>query len=331
MADLELRHLRVVHTIGETGSLTKAAGRLGMTQPALSAMLARIERAVGGELFVRGPHGAHPTALGQFIIARAKALLADMDALSGAVRRRQRGTDARLSLRVGTTPLFMVEGFLKRLADDGGYEKVSSQFEPSSQTVLRLLATEHIDVALCTSPDGMTAEDTAGLTLRAVAREPLVVAVAARHPLASRDAIDLADLADCDWVMPPPPDNPIRQRMLSVCGAAGYTPRIRHVTSDSVAGRMLVVQGAVTFGAGASKSRGDVVVRPLAGNPLVVELLFATRAGDLPEEIVEDLYRTAAYAYVDTIDRNPYLRRWWTEHPESHSELDLALAGPGGS
>ena len=42
--NLELRHLKVVCAIAETGSVTKAASQLGLAQPALTAQLQRIER-----------------------------------------------------------------------------------------------------------------------------------------------------------------------------------------------------------------------------------------------------------------------------------------------
>ncbi len=58
--NLELRHLKVVCAIAETGSVTKAASLLGLAQPALTAQLQRIERTLGGPLFERDRRGARP-------------------------------------------------------------------------------------------------------------------------------------------------------------------------------------------------------------------------------------------------------------------------------
>ncbi len=58
--ELELRHLRTVRAIADTGSLTKAAATLGLAQPALSAQLRRIEKALGGTLFERDHTGPAP-------------------------------------------------------------------------------------------------------------------------------------------------------------------------------------------------------------------------------------------------------------------------------
>src|SRR5262245_26615868 len=73
--DLELRHLRVVCAIADAGSVTKAASALGLAQPALTAQLQRIERALGGLLFERDRRGARATPLGELVLSRARVLL----------------------------------------------------------------------------------------------------------------------------------------------------------------------------------------------------------------------------------------------------------------
>src|SRR3954470_22498729 len=72
--NLELRHLKVVCAIAETGSVTKAASLLGLAQPALTAQLQRIERTLGGPLFERDRPGARAAALGELVLARARGL-----------------------------------------------------------------------------------------------------------------------------------------------------------------------------------------------------------------------------------------------------------------
>ena len=85
--NLELRHLRVVCAIAETGSVTKAASALGLAQPALTAQLQRIERTLGGPLFERDRRGARPTALGELVLSRARVLLPAMKGLQDEAAR----------------------------------------------------------------------------------------------------------------------------------------------------------------------------------------------------------------------------------------------------
>src|SRR5690606_22643208 len=72
---LELRHLQVVCSIADYGSLTKAASALGLAPSALTTQLQRIERSIGGALFERDRRGARPTALGDLVLDRARTLL----------------------------------------------------------------------------------------------------------------------------------------------------------------------------------------------------------------------------------------------------------------
>src|SRR4051812_9012410 len=96
-ADLEL-----VAAIARAGSLSGAAKLLRIAQPPLSRRLQQLEREIGAALFLRGRHGATPTAVGRSLIAGADAALAaiqraEQDALDAAAGRAGR-------LRVGVTP-----------------------------------------------------------------------------------------------------------------------------------------------------------------------------------------------------------------------------------
>jgi DNA-binding transcriptional LysR family regulator len=102
--DLEVRHLRVVAAIAESGSISRAAASLGHTQPAITAQLQCIERSLGGLLFTRNGNGARATALGTMVVSHALIILAEHEDLVRNVRRRAL-EDADLSLmRLGSTP-----------------------------------------------------------------------------------------------------------------------------------------------------------------------------------------------------------------------------------
>jgi DNA-binding transcriptional LysR family regulator len=71
-----LAFVRVV----ETGAFSRAAERTGMSKPALSRRVARLEEQLGARLLTRTARGAHPTDIGQAYYARASAILADLEA-----------------------------------------------------------------------------------------------------------------------------------------------------------------------------------------------------------------------------------------------------------
>src|SRR3954465_15016978 len=119
--NLELRHLKVVCAIAETGSVTKAASQLGLAQPALTAQLQRIERTLGGPLFERDRRGARPTALGELVLARAKVLL--LPAMKGLQDEAARlaGSDQETGMsryRIGSVGGPIIGGLIHRLSAD---------------------------------------------------------------------------------------------------------------------------------------------------------------------------------------------------------------------
>jgi DNA-binding transcriptional LysR family regulator len=67
---LRLRDLHLFLTVVQWGSMAKAAARLGMSQPAVSAVIANLEQTLGVKLFDRHPQGVIPTAYAQALVRR---------------------------------------------------------------------------------------------------------------------------------------------------------------------------------------------------------------------------------------------------------------------
>jgi DNA-binding transcriptional LysR family regulator len=85
--NIPIEIVRTVVAISETGSLTKAAEQLGLSQPAVSAQIKRLEHLVGGSLFVKTPNGSCCTELGKLVLAQARKIIEANDqvlALGGA-------------------------------------------------------------------------------------------------------------------------------------------------------------------------------------------------------------------------------------------------------
>jgi len=88
-SQIDPRALRAFCSVAEHGSLTRAAAALGVAQSALSRRIAALERVLGGRLFHRTGRGALPTDLGLRLQTRARAILAENDALLEEARGEQ--------------------------------------------------------------------------------------------------------------------------------------------------------------------------------------------------------------------------------------------------
>ena len=92
---LELRHLKAMRAVSDTGSLHRAASQLNTSQPALSRLIKEAEERLGLSLMERSSKGSHPTALGQAVDVVAKRILTDIGRLD------QLSRDMRWSIKVG--------------------------------------------------------------------------------------------------------------------------------------------------------------------------------------------------------------------------------------
>jgi DNA-binding transcriptional LysR family regulator len=99
VSDVELRHLAALVAIVDEGSFGRAATRLGYTQSTVSQQIAALEKAVDGRIFDRpgGPKAVRITPLGSVVLTQGRELLANAEALSGAVDRFKAG-EGRLDI-----------------------------------------------------------------------------------------------------------------------------------------------------------------------------------------------------------------------------------------
>jgi DNA-binding transcriptional LysR family regulator len=324
MADLELRHLRAVCTIADEGSVTKAAARLGLTQPALSAQLRSVERLVGGQLFERTPTGSVPTELGRYVVRTSRVVLSDLGQLLSSAKE-QAVTPANGPLVAAVAPILWVGHLVDELRARFSCTEVRTEIDWSWQALLDMLASKRSDIAVFDCADGVDPGGLAGVEFRLLLQEPQFVAVSARSELAQRDEIDLADLADVDWVTLPPDHDSARMPMYAACAAAGFTPRITHHVVETLSARTLIAAGGVSLCAPCSRSGDDIAIRPLVGDPISLRIMVATRMDGPLAGRSQEVFACAAHAYRALVDRNPTYARWWEEHPEAHVEVDAAL------
>jgi DNA-binding transcriptional LysR family regulator len=322
MAELELRHLRLVCAIADEPSLTRAAARLGVSQPSLSATLQRIERRVGGRLFDRERTGMRVTELGAYLVSSARVVLADMDnLLAGTAARTRKSTG---EVRIGACPGAIGPTLARTVTEVLPTDQVTLEVAGIGQ-LAQDLESRRIDFAVLDECAGVPLPTSDRLDTRQLVAEPVFVALPETHRLSGAPAVRLADLADEDWVVAPMRDGNDQVVLSRACAVAGFTPRVRHEVNEPATSRELVASGAVALAQPTSRSGAGIVVRPLHGDPIILERWLAWNPAGPHAKHAADVYRCAALAYVRQLDRNPDYRRWWDAHPEAHRQLSRVV------
>jgi len=229
--DAHLRHLRYFVAVADELSFTRAAGRLHLSQPALSKQIAGLETTLGARLLHRDRRQVSLTAAGAALHETARRLLADWDE-AAAVVANAAAADTKL-LRAGILTslgraLFpaVLEHFAKH---QPGWRVELRSFGWGDPTAG--LADRASDVAFVRLPIG--ADD---IDYEVLATERRFVALSIGHPLACREAVDFAELAGEPFAALPASAGPLRDFWLATNHRAGRPARIAAevTTADEV-------------------------------------------------------------------------------------------------
>ncbi|MFI1869226.1 LysR family transcriptional regulator [Streptomyces jumonjinensis] len=308
--ELEVRHLRALCAIADTGSLHKAARRLGVSQPSLTTQLRRIENSLGAELFWRERSGCRPTPVGRALLTRARPLVAEMTALVVEAKAAAAGSGGS-RLRIGSTASRALPGWLGRLRRRLPGADISLHMDVSANALLRMVAAGQRDVAFVHEVEGSPLRVPEGLAVRVlIEREPQFVSLARGHPAATAPVVELADLAGDRWIVDPTVDGEW-DGLRRVLAAAGLNPSVLH--GDYHTAAALVAAGeAVAPCQPTSRPREDMAVRPLRGDPLAVRLLLCSPPGT--EEVHQEVYEDLAAAYREVASEAAAYRQWLLRH-----------------
>ena len=191
MDDLETRELRYFVAVAEELHFGRAAERLGIAQPPLSRAIGRLERRLGVPLLDRNRRGVALTEAGGVLLREARAAL---DAVAAAARRTRRAGAPDRPL-VLVTKAGASHELLRRLLDAAGSAPGAAPVEVLLCEVgeqAGLLRDGSADVAVMHLPF----DDVAGFDTEELCVEGQVAILPAAHPLAARDRLTLAEVAD---------------------------------------------------------------------------------------------------------------------------------------
>jgi DNA-binding transcriptional LysR family regulator len=259
---MDPRRLLTFREVARQRSFSRAGEALSLTQPAVSQQVAALERQLGVRLLERGPGGPAPTEAGALLLAHADAVadrLAQADAQVAELAASERET-----LRVGAFPSALatvVPGAIVRLREALPELQVEAG-EASGEQLGEMVAAGELHAAMCFQDADLPPRQPDGTERHELGDEAMLAVLAADHPLAGRERLTIADLADETWTAPS------RDHLIyRACVEAGFEPRIAFVTRDVLAARGLVASGLAVTLMPALLAAGlpDVAMRPLDG------------------------------------------------------------------
>jgi DNA-binding transcriptional LysR family regulator len=198
---LKLRDLHVLDAVAEAGSMAKAAPRLGMSQPAVSRVVADMEHLLGVPLFDRSSTGVELTRFGQALRRRSTAVTDELEQGLGELAFLADPTQGEV--RIGTTePMTALTAtIIQNISDVYGRIK----FSVSAADTLALhekLRHREIDIAVTRmAADFDRYQDLVG---EALFEDELAVIAGKHNPLVRRRLLTLGDLMNEKWLLGPP-------------------------------------------------------------------------------------------------------------------------------
>ncbi len=220
---VDLRLLRQFVAVAEELHFHRAAARLHMSQPPLTAAIRRLEEEVGSELILRGNRTLGLTASGAVLLSEARLLLQQADRALLATQDAAAGRTGSIRLGYVGSALYgrlpeVIRNFRQAHADVR-----LELIEATSARQIQMLREKRLDVGVVIPPV-FDAED---MQLRPFDTDRLAIALPRAHRLAQGDAVTIAELADEPFVLWPAREGRgFHSQVVRLCAAAGFTPRV---------------------------------------------------------------------------------------------------------
>jgi DNA-binding transcriptional LysR family regulator len=262
---MDTRQLRHFIALAETLNFHRAAERLHMSQPPLSASIRRLEAQLGVPLFVRNRRGTELTPAGAAALEDARRAVFHGEQFARAAQAASRGEAGTLRVGfVGSATYALMPRVLPRFRER--YPGVQLALaESTTARIVERVESGDIDVGLVRFPIGRACR----ARVFPVERDVFVAALPAGHRLARKRRLALADLADEPFVMYGAVEVPgLHSAALMACQQAGFLPRVQQDAVQVQTVISLVESGlgvALVPSVATRHTTREIVFKPLAG------------------------------------------------------------------
>jgi DNA-binding transcriptional LysR family regulator len=228
---LKLRDLHVFFSVVQSGSMAKAAARLRVSPPAVSQIIADLEHALGVSLFDRSAQGVEPTAYGRALLKGGAAAFDDLKQTIKEIEFLADPTVGEVRIGCPETVAAILPPIIRRLYErhPGVTVHVSDVVAPTLN--LPQIRDRTLDLALVrvvgSSIHDRFAEE---FNVEALFGDETVIVVGADSRWARRRRVDIAELVNAPWILPPAEslNNIVIKEAFRACGLE--PPKISLVT-----------------------------------------------------------------------------------------------------
>jgi len=219
LAKARFRHLQVLVRLAELGSVKRAAESIGLTQPAVTQLLADLERLLGVALFHRHSRGVLPTAACRDLLPLARQSLAGLHATAEALAERAQIGQGVVRVWSSTAALngLLVEAIPEFNRRHPGVQVHLKEAELAEQFLA--IGRRELDIGFCRA--GQVVPE--GWRFVPLLDDEFVVACAPTHPLAGRRRVAWSELARQTWLISPV-DSAARHRLDELCAEYQMPP-----------------------------------------------------------------------------------------------------------
>ncbi len=283
---MELRHLKYFVAIAEELSFSRAAARVRVAQPALSAQIKTLEDELGVQLLERHSRGVALTEVGKVFLREARAAIQQAERATASAQEAARGLIGEL--RIGSITSFTNDHLLRLVrAYRAEFPNVDLRFVDKTPAGLEeAVANKEVDVAFLRPP----ACDS-NLNVRVVEHAEMVVVMPRTHHLAVSRGISWQQLKDETFIQLSDEESPgFNSKFREYALKAGYIPRIAHYGHEmhSILWHVEIGMGIAVMVSGMKDLlRRDLVMRSFRKPVPTIETLMVWRKNNLSPTLAE--------------------------------------------
>lgn len=294
---MNFSQLKTFVCVRRMGSIGRAAKALGLTQPAVTLHIQKLEREIGGTLFERKGPVCQPTLAGEKLYSKATAILKTCDEISEELSFLSREVHGKIRIAASTTP---GEFLVPRLASQFIKKYPQATVEVSitdTRKAVECLREKHCDFAFV----GAMIKNTS-FTYKKIMDDEIVLAVPGQHPDAGRNTISIHELENKKLVMREEGSGTMKT-VFELLMKSG-TPLPKNVSVAGIFGSTQALLYAVEAGLGAgfvsslalSATKRPVKATRLKETPLFRSLYIAYDKKHLKTRLLKEFCRFAVLA-----------------------------------